>query len=90
MTVRISKPMRDLLKTIAALRATGALEEERFKHLTAAHHKILRELQRTSSTNEEHEFESLTSAQHEAIAAAAPLKRGRIVSSLLSNTERKE
>ena len=82
--------MRDTLKTIASLRAALTLDESRFKHLTSAHRKALRDLQRTSSTKEAHRFESLTPAQHEVLAAAVPLKRGRVVSSLLSSTECRE
>lgn len=35
-----------MLKTIAALREAGVLDEVRFKGFTAAHRKVLRELQR--------------------------------------------
>lgn len=141
-----------MLKTIADLRAALALDESRFKHLTVAHRKALRELQcsvsisrmprhtvtvdvieaekernmdilrrltkpltdaeadrltaerirgilrrqgRTEAeVNEllssvEQGFEPITPAQYEVIAAAAPAKRGRVVSSLLSNTKLK-
>lgn len=44
--------MRDMLKTIADLRAALALDESRFKHLTVAHRKALRELQRSVSKAE--------------------------------------
>jgi hypothetical protein len=41
-----------MLKTIADLRAALALDESRFKHLTTAHRKALREVQRSVSTAE--------------------------------------
>jgi hypothetical protein len=46
--------MRAALKTIAGMREAGKLDEERFKHVTAAHHKILRELQRSVSISRMH------------------------------------
>lgn len=57
MPVRISRQMRELLKTLVDLHAAVALasDELRFRHLTAAHQKALRELKRARATKETNE-----------------------------------